>query len=152
MISEAPHFPVDMSLKVKKEIELEIAHVLFVDIVAYSKLSVNEQHALIEELNAIVRSSEQFRKAETASRLLKIATGDGMALVFYKSPEEIRTCRASSRRFRNIAPMCVGRQWRSRCWWWPCSPLGFSLFCAKDRLVRSPPPWKKASRSFRLKI
>src|SRR5207302_10896312 len=46
---------------------------------------------------------------------------------------------------------CVGRQWRSGCWWWPRSPLWFSLFCAKDRLVRSPLPWKKASRFFRSK-
>src|SRR5256885_14491386 len=76
----------------KKEIELEIAHVLFVDIVGYSKLSVNDQHARVEELNDLVRASEEFRKAEAASRLLKIATGDGMALVFYKSPEEPAQC------------------------------------------------------------
>src|ERR1700757_5247153 len=81
-----------MSPEVKKEIELEIAHVLFLDIVAYSKLSVNEQHARIEELNEVVRSSEQFGKAETANRILKIPTGDGMALVFYKSPEEPAQC------------------------------------------------------------
>src|SRR5215472_8536060 len=81
-----------MSVEQKKDIELEIAHVLFIDIVAYSKLSVNEQHAKIEELNEIVRSSEQFRKADTANRILKIPTGDGMALVFYKSPEEPAQC------------------------------------------------------------
>src|SRR5436189_1781301 len=81
-----------MSVELKKEIELEIAHVLFLDIVGYSKLSVNEQHARVEELNEIVRLSEQFRKAEAASRLLKIHTGDGMALVFYKSPEEPAQC------------------------------------------------------------
>jgi TolB-like protein/class 3 adenylate cyclase/Tfp pilus assembly protein PilF len=81
-----------MAAEVKKEIELEIAHVLFLDIVGYSKLSVNEQHAQVAELNEIVRLSEQFRKAETASRLLKIPTGDGMALVFYKSPEEPAQC------------------------------------------------------------
>ena len=81
-----------MAAEVKKEIELEIAHVLFLDIVGYSKLSVNEQHAQVEELNEIVRSSEEFRKAEAASRLLKIATGDGMALVFYRSPEEPAQC------------------------------------------------------------
>src|SRR5436853_1930316 len=81
-----------MAAEVKKEIELEIAHVLFIDIVGYSKLSVNEQHAQVEELNKIVRLSEQFRKAEAASRLLKIPTGDGMALVFYKSPEEPAQC------------------------------------------------------------
>jgi len=81
-----------MAAEVKKEIGLEIAHVLFIDIVGYSKLSVNEQHARIGELNDIVRLSEQFRKAEAASRLLKIPTGDGMALVFYKSPEEPAQC------------------------------------------------------------
>src|SRR5437764_564278 len=77
-----------MSAEVKKEIELEIAHVLFLDIVGYSKLSVNEQHARVDELNGIVRLSEQFQKAEAANRILKIPTGDGMALVFYRSPEE----------------------------------------------------------------
>src|SRR5215469_7874049 len=81
-----------MPTEIKKEIELEIAHVLFIDIVGYSKLSVNEQRARIEELNEIVRLAEQFRKAEAASRLLKIPTGDGMALVFYKSPEEPAQC------------------------------------------------------------
>src|SRR5689334_16738525 len=76
----------------KKEIELEIGHVLFIDVVGYSKLSVNEQHARVEELNDVVRLSEQFRKAEAAGRLLKIPTGDGMALVFYRSPEEPAQC------------------------------------------------------------
>jgi hypothetical protein len=81
-----------MAAEVKKEIELEIAHVLFIDVVAYSKLYVDEQHARIGELNEIVRSSEQFRKADAANRVLKIPTGDGMALVFYKSPEEPAQC------------------------------------------------------------
>src|SRR5438309_1950535 len=81
-----------MSAEVKKEIELEIAHVLFLDIVGYSKLSVNEQHGRVDELNGIVRLSEQFQKAEAANRILKIPTGDGMALVVYKSPEEPAQC------------------------------------------------------------
>src|SRR5437660_5095136 len=81
-----------MPAEVKKEIELEIAHVLFLDIVGYSKLSVNEQHGRVDELNGIVRLSEQFQKAEGANRILKIPTGDGMALVFYKSPEEPTQC------------------------------------------------------------
>src|ERR1700720_1334105 len=81
-----------MSTEVKKEIQLEIAHVLFIDIVGYSKLSINEQHAAVEELNQIVRASEQFQRAEAASRLLKIPTGDGMALVFYTSPEAPAQC------------------------------------------------------------
>src|SRR5947207_1863170 len=81
-----------MSTEVKKEIQLEIAHVLFIDIVGYSKLSINDQHAAVEELNKIVRASEQFQKAEAASRLLKIPTGDGMALVFYNTPEAPVQC------------------------------------------------------------
>jgi class 3 adenylate cyclase len=81
-----------MSAAVKKEIQLEIAHVLFIDIVGYSKLSINDQHAAVEELNRIARASEQFERAEGASRLLKIPTGDGMALVFYTSPEAPAQC------------------------------------------------------------
>jgi TolB-like protein/Flp pilus assembly protein TadD/class 3 adenylate cyclase len=81
-----------MSTEVKKEIQLEIAHVLFIDIVGYSKLSINEQRAAIDELTQAVRASEQFQNAEAAARLIKIPTGDGMALVFYKSPEEPVEC------------------------------------------------------------
>src|SRR5467141_3437028 len=81
-----------MAAEINKEIELEIAHVLFLDIVGYSKLSVNEQHTRVDDLNGIVRLSEQFQKAEAANRILKIPTGDGMALVFYKSPEEPAQC------------------------------------------------------------
>ena len=65
-----------MSTETKKEIPLEIAHVLFVDVVGYSKLSINEQHAAVDELTQIVRASEQVQKAEAADRLVKIATGD----------------------------------------------------------------------------
>lgn len=75
-----------MSVEIKKEIPLEIAHVLFVDLVGYSKLSINEQHAAVDELTQIVRAAEEFQKAEASERLIKIATGDGMALVFYSSP------------------------------------------------------------------
>jgi hypothetical protein len=57
-----------MPAEVKKEIELEIAHVLFLDIVGYSKLSVNEQHARVDELNGIVRLSEQYQKTVAAFR------------------------------------------------------------------------------------
>jgi len=81
-----------MSTEIKKEIQLEIAHVLFIDIVGYSKLSINDQHAAVEELNQVVRASEQFQRAEAASRLLKIPTGDGIALVFYTSPEAPAQC------------------------------------------------------------
>ncbi len=56
-----------MSAEIKKEIRLEIAHVLFVDIVGYSKLSINDQHAAVEELNQIVRATDQFQRAEAVS-------------------------------------------------------------------------------------
>jgi TolB-like protein/class 3 adenylate cyclase/Tfp pilus assembly protein PilF len=81
-----------MSAEIKKEIQLEIAHVLFIDIVGYSKLSINDQRAAIDELNQAVRKSEQFQNAEACARLIKIPTGDGMGLVFYKSPEEPVKC------------------------------------------------------------
>jgi class 3 adenylate cyclase len=81
-----------MSSEVKKQIALEIAHVLFIDIVGYSKLSINEQNAAVDELTQIVRATEQFQKAEAADRLIKISTGDGMALVFYTSPEAPVRC------------------------------------------------------------
>src|SRR5713101_3948410 len=81
-----------MPTEINKQIQLEIAHVLFIDIVGYSKLSINEQRAAIDELTQAVRTSEQFQNAEAAGRLIKIPTGDGMALVFYKSPEEPVKC------------------------------------------------------------
>src|SRR6266513_3002729 len=81
-----------MAPEITKEIQLEIAHVLFIDIVGYSKLSVKDQHAAVEQLNQVVRASEQFQRADSAARLLKVATGDGMALVFYTSPEAPAQC------------------------------------------------------------
>jgi len=81
-----------MAPEITKEIQLEIAHVLFIDIVGYSKLSVKDQHAAVEQLNQIVRASEQFQRADSAGRLLKVATGDGMALVFYTNPEAPAQC------------------------------------------------------------
>jgi TolB-like protein/class 3 adenylate cyclase len=81
-----------MSAEVKREIALEIAHVLFIDTVGYSKLSINEQRAVVDQLTQMVRATEQFQKAEASERLIKISTGDGMALVFYTSPEAPVRC------------------------------------------------------------
>src|SRR5450631_459019 len=81
-----------MSAEVKKQIRLEIAHVLFIDIVGYSKLLINQQRTLLDTLNTIVRASDEFRTSDAGGRLIKIPTGDGMALVFYKSPEEPVEC------------------------------------------------------------
>src|SRR5256885_12050360 len=76
-------------LKAKR---MEIAHVLFMDIVGYSTRLTDEQQALVDELNQIVRSSDEFNKAAAAERLMKIPTGDGMALIFYNSPEQPVEC------------------------------------------------------------
>src|SRR6266436_2082378 len=81
-----------MSAEIKKEIELEIAHVLFTDIVGYSKLPIHQQRAVVERLNEIVRGTDEFQAAETAGRLIKIPTGDGITLVFYHSPEAPVEC------------------------------------------------------------
>src|SRR5205085_7534413 len=81
-----------MAAEVKKEIQLEIAHVLFIDIVAYSKMATEDQRAAIEALNQIVQSTDEFRKAESENRLIKLATGDGIALIFYHSPEDPVEC------------------------------------------------------------
>jgi len=93
-----------MSAEIKKEIELEIAHVLFIDIVGYSKLSVGDQHAAVEELTRIVRASQEFQRAEAASRLTRIPTGDGMALAFYTSPEAPVQCAVEISRARKQHP------------------------------------------------
>jgi hypothetical protein len=71
---------------------LEIAHVLFIDIVGHSKLSINEQRAASDELTQAVRASEQVQNAQTAARLIEIPTGDGMALAFLTSPDAPVRC------------------------------------------------------------
>jgi TolB-like protein/Tfp pilus assembly protein PilF len=81
-----------VSAEVKKEIGLEIGHVLFIDIVGYSKLLINEQSEQMQRLREIVRGTEQFRIAEAAAKLLRLPTGDGGALVFRTSPEAPVLC------------------------------------------------------------
>src|SRR5437899_10516308 len=74
------------------DVKFEIGHVLFIDIVGYSKLLINEQSEQIQKLKAIVRGTEQFRLAETEGKLLRLPTGDGGALVFRNSPEAPVRC------------------------------------------------------------
>jgi tetratricopeptide (TPR) repeat protein/class 3 adenylate cyclase len=81
-----------MSTEIKKEIQLEIAHVLFIDIVGYSKLLINEQSEQIQRLKEIVRGTEQVRVAEAEGKLLRLPTGDGGALVFRNNPEAPTLC------------------------------------------------------------
>src|SRR5438132_8005689 len=81
-----------MSAEAKKEIQLEIGHVLFIDIVGYSKLLIAEQSEQLQKLKQIVRGAEQFRLAEAEGKLLRLPTGDGGALVFRTSPEAPVRC------------------------------------------------------------
>lgn len=74
------------------EVKFEIGHVLFIDIVGYSKLLINEQSEQIQKLKDIVRATEQFRLAEAEGKLLRLPTGDGSALVFRTSPEAPALC------------------------------------------------------------
>src|SRR5947209_4973475 len=81
-----------MAAKLKLGSHLEIAHVLFIDVVGYSKLLVNEEREVVEQLNRTVRKTPQFRKSEGAGKLIRIPVGDGMALVFFQTPEEPVQC------------------------------------------------------------
>src|SRR5678809_1343593 len=74
------------------EVKFEIGHVLFIDIVGYSKLLINEQSEQIQTLKEIVRGTEQFRLAEAEGKLLRLPTGDGGALVFRNTPEAPVLC------------------------------------------------------------
>src|SRR6202171_3104686 len=76
----------------KSQLRLEIGHVLFIDIVGYSKLLINEQSEQIQKLKEIVRGTEQFQVAEAEGKLLRLPTGDGGALVFRNSPEAPVLC------------------------------------------------------------
>src|SRR5438876_5982615 len=73
-------------------LELEIGHVLFMDVVGYSKLLTNEQREIQRQLTQIVRSTEHFRAAERAGKLIRLPVGDGMALVFFTNPEAALKC------------------------------------------------------------
>src|SRR5437868_2652065 len=81
-----------MSAAQESRLHLEIVHVLFLDVVGYSQLLVNEQREVVQQLNDIVRATAQYRQSSAAGKLICIATGDGMALVFFQSPEEPVHC------------------------------------------------------------
>ena len=81
-----------MGSDIQREIKLEIVHVLFLDIVGYSKALTDQQQEQVDRLNQAVRGSPEFQKAAAADRLIKIPTGDGMALIFYNSPEQPVNC------------------------------------------------------------
>jgi TolB-like protein len=76
----------------EEQTRLQIGHVLFIDIVGYSKLRVNEQSGLLRELNELVSGTREFREAEAEGKLIRLPTGDGMALVFRTDPEAPAQC------------------------------------------------------------
>src|SRR5579864_2072966 len=81
-----------MSANSSSDVKFEIGHVLFIDIVGYSKLNIHEQSEQIQKLKEIVRGTEQVRLAEAEGKLLRLPTGDGGALVFRTSPEAPVLC------------------------------------------------------------
>jgi len=81
-----------MPAESKTAVRLAIGHVLFIDVVGYSKLSIGEQSELLGVLNEVVREAGEFRSAEAEDRLMRLPTGDGMALVFRDSPEQPVRC------------------------------------------------------------
>ena len=82
----------DMAVDSANNVQLEIGHVLFMDMIGYSKLLLDEQREMQEQLTQIVRNTEQVRAAEAAEKLIRVPTGDGMALVFFNSPEAPVRC------------------------------------------------------------
>jgi class 3 adenylate cyclase len=92
-----------MSDTLQPDADLAIAHVLFIDIVAYSKLAIDQQKEVVQQLNQCVRDSEQFRRADAAGKLIRIPTGDGVALAFFTSPDApVRCAIEVSKAVRNL--------------------------------------------------
>jgi TolB-like protein/class 3 adenylate cyclase/Flp pilus assembly protein TadD len=81
-----------MSAELPPDLELEIAHLLLIDVCGYSKLLVNDQVESLQQLNRIVRSSDCFRAAEAKDKLIRLPTGDGMALLFFENLEQPARC------------------------------------------------------------
>src|SRR6201989_1684359 len=86
------------------ELKFEIGHVLFIDIVGYSKLLISEQSEQLQKLKEVVRGTEQFKKAEAEGKLLRLPTGDGGALVFRTTPEAPVLCALEIGRALNSHP------------------------------------------------
>ena len=81
-----------MSSELKPHLHVEVGHILFLDIVGYSKLLADEQKELIQELNHVVRETKQFQTAEAEGKLTRLPTGDGIVLVFMNNPEAPLEC------------------------------------------------------------
>ena len=73
------------------DVALEVAHVLFMDVVGYSKLLINDLSEVLAQLNQVVRATAHFQKAEAEGKLIRLAT-DGMALIFFNNAEAPVKC------------------------------------------------------------
>jgi hypothetical protein len=73
-------------------VALEVGHVLFMDVVGYSELLINDQSEVLAQLNQVVRATAHFQKAEAEGKLIPLATGDGMALIFVNNAEAPVQC------------------------------------------------------------
>ena len=97
-----------MSSEGEQEHELQIAHVLFIDIVGYSKLLSSEQRELFGLLNDVVRDTQQFRAADAAGKLVRLPTGDGMVLAFFTSVDApVRCAQEIARKLRDYPQLPV---------------------------------------------
>src|SRR5204862_237323 len=104
-----------MTDETSRDLRLEIAHVLFIDIIGYSKLLHNQQSEVFRELNEVVRGTEQFLSADGAGTLLRLPTGDGMALIFRESPEAPAKCALESASVSFCCAIdCCAVRWKHR--------------------------------------
>ena len=94
-----------MSNPEDSDLEVEVAHVLLIDVVGYSKLLVDGQIEVLEQLNRVVRETAHFRSAEAKGKLMRLPTGDGMALLFFDSAETPLQCALEISRAARAYPL-----------------------------------------------
>lgn len=82
----------EMSSEDTPNLQLRIAHVLFVDLVGYSKMLIDDQREILRQMNEVIRGTPHFREAEAAQKVIPLPSGDGMALVFPSKPEDPVEC------------------------------------------------------------
>jgi tetratricopeptide (TPR) repeat protein/class 3 adenylate cyclase len=87
-----PHLSDQTSAVLDEGSGAESANVLFLDIVGFTKLAVNRQRQVLKQLLEAVRSTEEYNRANAADQLLRLPTGDGMALVFLNTTPVAPVC------------------------------------------------------------
>src|SRR5437867_5790583 len=99
-----------MAAKLKSDPHLAIGHVLFMDVVGYSKLLVNEQREVVHQLNQVVRKTAQFRKSDARGKLISIPSGDGMEMSLPLASDRKSTRLNSSHRTISYAVFCLKKK------------------------------------------